>query len=112
MGDMHELGLTQNIVEIVAEHANGRRVKRVTVEIGRFAGVTIDSVRFCFDLAAQGTVLEGALLEINDIEGRARCGTCGREFVQDALYTRCSCGGQDFTRISGTELRVKSYELA
>jgi len=25
---------------------------------------------------------------------------------------RCSCGGQDFKRISADELRVKSYELA
>ena len=109
---MHELGLTQSIVEIVAEQANGRKVRRVTLEIGRFAGVTIDSVRFTFDLAAEGTVLEGALLEIREIEGRALCTDCGQQFVQDTFYTPCPCGGRRFERISGEELLVKQYELA
>jgi hypothetical protein len=36
---MHELGLTQSIVEIVGEHARGRKVKRVTLELGKFSGV-------------------------------------------------------------------------
>ncbi len=109
---MHELGLTQSIVEIVAEHANGRKVKRVTLDVGKFAGVMSDSVRFCFDLAAEGTVLEGATLEIREIDGRALCAACGTEFVQETLYMPCPCGARDFERISGEELLVKEYELA
>lgn len=109
---MHELGLTQSIVEIVAEHANGRKVRRVLLEVGRFSGVAIESIRFCFDLAAEGTALEGALLEIREIEGHACCAGCGRQFVQDTLYTPCPCGVSDVKRISGEEFRVKEYELA
>ena len=90
---MHELALTQSIVETVAEHAQGRRVRRVTLEIGRLAGVEMDSLRFCFELATEGTALEGAALDIREIEGRVLCKACGREFVQDALYTPCPCGG-------------------
>jgi hydrogenase nickel incorporation protein HypA/HybF len=108
---VHELGLTQSIVEIVGDHANGRKVKRVTLEVGKFAGVMSDSVRFCFDLATQGTALEGASLEIRVIEGRALCTACGRKFVQQTIYTACPCGSDDFERISGGELLVKEYEL-
>ena len=109
---MHELGLTQCIVEMVGDHAKGRRVKRVALEVGKFAGVMTESVRFCFDLATQGTALEGASLEIREIEARARCAACGNEFVQHMLYMACPCGARDFKRISGDELLVKEYELA
>ena len=108
---MHELALTQSIVESVAEHAQGRRVRRVTLEIGRLAGVELDPLRFCFDLATEGTTLEGATLDIREIAGRARCTSCGREFVQEpsnALPLR----GHEVERLSGDDLRVKEYELA
>lgn len=109
---MHELGLAQNIVEMVAEHAEGRRISRIILDIGVFAGVSIDAMRFCFDLATEGTALEGARLEINEIEGRARCQDCGRSFVQESVYMPCPCGAHAFLRVSGEEFRVKSYELA
>src|SRR6478735_3894405 len=75
--DMHELALTQSIVEMVAEHAQGRTVKRVTLEVGKLTCVMPDALRFCFDLVAAGTALDGAKLDIREIEGRARCATWG-----------------------------------
>ena len=66
---MHELGLTRNIVSIVAEHAAGRRVRKVCVAIGPLACVEREALSFCFDLVAEGTVLEGATLEFLDAEG-------------------------------------------
>jgi hydrogenase nickel incorporation protein HypA/HybF len=61
---MHELGITRNIVAIVAEAANGRRVVKVTLEIGAQAGVLSDAIAFCFDVVAKGTPVEGAVLDI------------------------------------------------
>lgn len=61
---MHELGITRNIVAIVAEAANGRRVVKVTLEIGAQAGVMSDAIAFCFDVVAKGTPVEGAILDI------------------------------------------------
>jgi hydrogenase nickel incorporation protein HypA/HybF len=109
---MHELGITQSIVAIVAEHAAGRPVKRVVVEIGTLAGVMADAVQFCFDTVVQGTPLEGAVLEIRRIEARARCGSCGTEFSQAALFSPCPCGSHVIERLSGEELNVKEYEIA
>ena len=109
---MHELVLTQSIVEMVAKHAQGRTVKRVTLEVGKLTCVMPDALRFCFDLVAAGTALDGAKLDIREIEGRARCAACGEEFTQHTLYTGCPCGALDFARLSGEELRIKEYELA
>jgi hydrogenase nickel incorporation protein HypA/HybF len=66
---MHELGISRNIVAIVGEAAAGRRVRRVTVEIGQRSGVMAHAVRFCFDVAASGTALEGAELDIRETAG-------------------------------------------
>ena len=108
---MHELALTQSVVEMVIEHAQCRCVRSVTLEIGKFTCVTPDAIRFCFDVATTGTPLEGASLEITEIEARARCGVCGETFVQETLWAACRCGSHDFKRISGEELRVKEYEV-
>lgn len=108
---MHELGITQNIVAIVSEAANGRKVRRVTLEIGELSGVMADAVAFCFDVVAQGTVLEGASLDIRPIRGRARCNDCGAEFDTVALYTPCACGSRHLERLQGEELNIKTMEL-
>ncbi len=109
---MHELGITQNIVAIVCEHAKGKPVARVVLEVGQLAGVMSDAVRFCFDVVAKETALEGATLEIREIPARARCGACGNEFTQRSLYEPCPCGSRDFERVSGEELNVKEFAFA
>ncbi len=108
---MHELGITRNIVAIVDEAAKGRRVVRVTLEVGKLSGVVSDAIAFCFDVVTVGTALEGASLEIHEIEGRARCDLCGREIVTETLFEPCPCGSLLLTRLQGDELNVKSMEL-
>jgi hydrogenase nickel incorporation protein HypA/HybF len=108
---MHELALAESIVDMVAGHAASRRVRRITVEIGALACVMPDALRFCFGLAAAGTVLEGARLEIAEVRASARCRACGNTFFQDTFWTACPCGERDFERLTGEELRVKEYEL-
>ncbi|MCZ7685574.1 MAG: hydrogenase maturation nickel metallochaperone HypA [Sandaracinaceae bacterium] len=109
---MHELGLTREIVSVVAERAGARRVTRVVLEIGKLSAVMPDAVRFCFELCARGTRLEGASLEIVEPAGRARCRACGRTVELERPYGECACGSCDLEWISGGELRVVAMELA
>jgi hydrogenase nickel incorporation protein HypA/HybF len=67
---VHELSITRNVVAIVSERAVGQRMTRVRLEIGRLSAVVPDSIRFCFDICAQGTPLEGAELEIVESAGQ------------------------------------------
>lgn len=66
---MHELGITAEIVDIATRYAAREKVRRVVVEIGRETAVLPDAVRFCFDLCAEGTLVEGAALEIVEMAG-------------------------------------------
>lgn len=108
---MHELGLTQNIVSIVSQHAKGARVKRVSLEIGKLSAVVPDAIRFCFDICAQGTELENAELEIIEIAGRLRCQDCQLIIEINQVYGPCGCGSWNTKPIAGQELRVKEMEL-
>jgi hydrogenase nickel incorporation protein HypA/HybF len=109
--DMHELSITCNIVELVAEAAKGRKVHRVTVEIGQLSGVMPDSISFWFPEVARGTKVAEASLEIREIPGLAWCEACGAEFPTPSLLATCPCGSFRFRRLKGEELTVKSIEL-
>ncbi len=108
---MHELGIAQEIVAIIAEHASGSRVTRVVLEIGRNALILPDSIRFCFELCSEGTAAQGASLEIVDVLARARCRDCGVEFVLDQPFGLCDCGSADLQWLSGDEIKVKEMEI-
>lgn len=108
---MHELGITENIVTIVSEKAGNTRVKRVMLEIGRLSAVMPDAIRFCFDVCAQGTVLEGAELEIAEIAGLGRCCACGAQIKLKMLAGVCSCGSLDIECLQGKELNIKEIEV-
>jgi hydrogenase nickel incorporation protein HypA/HybF len=66
---VHELGITQEIVDVCAARANGAKVVRVVVEIGARSGVMADAVRFAFEVCSKDTSLEGADLEIVERAG-------------------------------------------
>jgi hydrogenase nickel incorporation protein HypA/HybF len=108
---MHELGITRNIVAIVSEHAGSARVKRVAVEIGKLSAVMPDAIRFCFEVCARGTPLEGAELEIREIAGRGRCRACGETFDLALPFGRCGCGSAQVQCIAGEEMNIKEMEV-
>lgn len=108
---MHELGLAQEIVQIVVERAAGARVTTVVLEIGKLAAVLPDAVRFCFDLCAEGTVLEGASLVIVETPGRARCRDCASEVALERPFGRCACGGSNLEWLAGEELKIRNIEV-
>jgi hydrogenase nickel incorporation protein HypA/HybF len=111
---LHELAISEAIVSQVCEHVGATKVRRVVLEIGRLSAVVPDAVRFCFDLAAQGTVLEGAALEILEIAAFGQCRHCGLSApVEDSLTRWCDgCGSMDVDFIRGRELRIKSVEVS
>jgi hydrogenase nickel incorporation protein HypA/HybF len=109
---MHELSLTQGIVDAIGDRLGSRRVLMVRLEIGKLSGVVVDSIRFCFDLVVAGTSLEGARLEIVEPSGRARCRACASEFATDDPILLCPCGSSDVEVLAGTQLLIKAVQLA
>lgn len=113
---MHELSICHGVVRILEEQAkaaNFSKVLKVRLEVGCFAGVEPSALHFGFDVAAAGTVAEGAMLEIVNLPGRACCFTCSANFtVSDRLADCPRCGGARLSITGGDELRVKDLEVA
>jgi len=108
---MHELAITQSVVDMVVERTAGRRIKTVRLQVGRLSGVMPDAVRFCYELVAAGTPLEESVLEIDHTAGSGHCRTCGEDFVLDQLILLCPCGSADVQIVTGQELLVTSVEM-
>ncbi|PKW15877.1 hydrogenase maturation nickel metallochaperone HypA [Saccharopolyspora spinosa] len=108
---MHELGITQSIVDAVLDAVEEPTIKCVHLEVGRLSGVVPDAIRFCFELVADGTRLASARLDITEPAGRGECRSCAREIDMDDLITRCACGGVDIAVLAGQELRIKAVEV-
>jgi hydrogenase nickel incorporation protein HypA/HybF len=108
---MHELSIAESIVDAVCEKAAGRTVHRVTVRIGALTAVVPDAMRFCFDLVCEGTVADGARLEIEQRAGAASCRSCGAEVELVDLVLLCPCGSADLAVTAGRELQIVSMEV-
>lgn len=108
---MHELAISQSLVDAVAERTDGASVIAVNLRVGLLAGVVPDAMQFCFELVTEGTALQGARLEIEKIPGRAVCRTCEDEFDLGDLILLCPCGSADVEVVSGRELAVHSVEV-
>ena len=109
---MHEMAITQSVVDAIVTRLGDAAVKTVRLEIGRLSGVVPDAVRFCFDLVTAGTSLDGAELEIDEPHGRVACRGCGTEFDSDEVLALCPCGSADVELLRGRELRIRSVEVA
>jgi hydrogenase nickel incorporation protein HypA/HybF len=112
---MHELAISERIVAAITERLGDARVTRVVLEVGSLSGVVPDAVRFCFDVCAQGTTLDGAALDIVTLPARARCSSCAAEseivdLVTDLLAV-CPCGSICLEVMGGQELRIKEVEV-
>ena len=108
---MHELAITQSVVDMVAERTAGRQVSLVRLEVGGLSGVVPDAMEFCYDLLIGGTPLEGSTLVIEQIPGVAHCRACRQDFGLDDLILLCPCGSAEVEVIAGRELQVLSVEL-
>ena len=112
---MHELSLAGSIVDIVEEYVPAgqrRAVKSVRLKVGVQAGVVIDSLEFCFSAITTHTSLEGARLEVERVPFSLTCRSCNSTISDSNGILRCpSCGGNEVSIISGTELQVTEIEL-
>lgn len=108
---MHELAITQSIVEMLEEQLPGGRITMVRLEIGKLSGIVPDSVRFCFDVVIAGTRLQGAQLEILEPAGEGRCRTCGDDLRLEDFIILCPCGSADVAVSGGDQLRIRAAQV-
>jgi hydrogenase nickel incorporation protein HypA/HybF len=108
---MHELSIADAILQIALTHADGRRIEAIEVKVGHLRQVVPDALEFAFTLVSEGTLAEGAALQLEHIPavGVCRCGT-STEF--DGFPLACgACGSLDVELVRGEELLVDALTM-
>lgn len=113
---MHELSIAHSLVEIAAQaaaKAQARRVLEVHLRIGALSGVEPGALLFCYDLAAEGTLLQGSKLILLELPMVLHCDVCAADVEQpDVQRFRCPrCGTPTGDLRQGRELEVASLEI-
>jgi hydrogenase nickel incorporation protein HypA/HybF len=111
---MHEMAITQSLLEISlaeAAKAGAGRVTVIRLKVGALTGIVPDSVAFYLDMLAKGTPAEGARLVAEVVPVTARCPACDHTFpVEDLVFLCPRCGGPA-QLATGRELAVESLEV-
>jgi hydrogenase nickel incorporation protein HypA/HybF len=112
---MHELGVTENIVNIAltkAGEVQAKKVIRINVVVGELSGFVSDCIQFYFDSLSKDTIAQEAVLHFESVPAQLRCRNCSTIFhPQDALWSCPRCQGQSVEILKGRELYIESMEV-
>jgi hydrogenase nickel incorporation protein HypA/HybF len=114
---MHELSVTQNILEIAIDYARrnqANQILEIHLQIGEITDFDDEWLQRYFDFVSKGTLAEGARLHITRTPAQLQCRSCSFKFLLDrkTWSSQCpSCGSKDTELISGRELRVEALEV-
>ena len=96
---MHSLAMAQDILEAAlteAEKHNAKHIKAISVKIGDKHFTESDSLQFCLEAAAKGTIAEEARIEVELMGTTAKCLKCGLVFPVEAHLPICPrCGNRN-----------------
>ncbi|WP_424535714.1 hydrogenase maturation nickel metallochaperone HypA [Sphaerisporangium viridialbum] len=110
---MHEYGIAESILAAVEGRADGRRIRRARVQVGALLRVAEPSINDAWALVAEGTVAEGARLDLVTLPVRLTCRACGNTATSVDPYAVCpACGATDVDTEGGDDLVLESIQLA
>ena len=112
---MHEFGLVAGILDAANEaaaHAHATSVLEIHLKIGVMTEAVEEALVFAFEVLSEGTLCEGAKLDIEMVPPRSRCLACGHEFEHDRFHRGCpACDSLATELIAGREMLISSIEV-
>lgn len=112
---MHEYPITQQIIKIAEDNAKANhaaKIVKIELVVGELSGFIGDSIQMYFDAISEGTLAEGAVLEIKYIKPKLKCESCGSYFERKRYSFECpDCGGQGAPTEIGKEFYIKDIEI-
>ncbi len=112
---MHELAVTESILEIAVRHAQGKNVGRITdlyLVIGQWSSIVDDSVQFYWDIISDGTLAKGATLHFRRVPVVLTCQDCGNEYQPASEEFACpNCGGTHARVKTGEEFQLEAIDV-
>jgi len=112
---MHELPVTESILEIALRHANQVQAKKITdlhLVMGQLSSLVDDSIQFYWEIIAKDTIAEGAKLHFKRIPLEMKCNDCDYRYHPSEIDFICpNCTSYKVSIIAGKEFYMDSIEI-
>lgn len=112
MNPMHELPVTQSILDLALQHAGGRRVTDIHLVIGELSKFVDDSIQFYWEIIARDTPAQGAQLHFRRVSAQFQCTACLETYPPDGHEFSCPhCGSARVRIIAGEEFSLEAIDV-
>jgi hydrogenase nickel incorporation protein HypA/HybF len=112
---MHELSIAMSIVEMAQEEAGRRKIEidAVYLDLGMLSGVVKEALLFSYEMACDGTALQGSRLVVKEIPIEVYCPACDKQRTLSSMQWFCcpECGAPTSQVIHGKELTITALEV-
>lgn len=112
---MHELSVTQNILEIALRHANeagAQRIVSLELAIGELTSIVPDSVQFYWEIIAKDTIAEAATLNFKRLPAELLCLDCQTRFCPtEDVFTCPACASAKVQVVAGREFFLEAIQV-
>ena len=112
---MHELAVTENIVNIAlskAAEVQATKIIKISIVIGELSGFVPDCIEFYFESISKETIAEKAKLDFEITSARFRCRDCSTiSSSEDLIWTCPKCQSHKLEVVGGQEFYIKDLEI-
>ena len=113
---MHELPVTQSILEIALRHAQKADAKRITdlhIVMGELSKLVDESIQFYWDIIAKDSIAEGAKLHFRYVPAEFQCMACFEKYhPNDTDEFQCpNCGAVGVKIVAGEEFSLEAIDV-
>jgi hydrogenase nickel incorporation protein HypA/HybF len=112
---MHELSITESLLNTASDYARKNNAKKVTVlnlVIGELSGIVDESIQFYWNMISENSICERSILHFEKRKAIMICLSCQKEFELAGELSPCpSCSSMDLKFLTGNEFLLESIEI-
>ena len=109
---MHELSLCQAIAETALDHAEGRAVTRISLQVGHFRQVVPETLQSCWQMRRADGPMANCVLDVDYVPATVDCHDCSETTRLEEPLLRCDdCVSTDVVLMSGDEFLILSIDV-
>jgi len=112
---MHELPVSQNILDISLKYANRENATKITkiyIVIGQLSSFIDESIQFYWDIISKDSIAEGAKLVFTRVPAEFRCKICNSNFPFSETHFSCpNCENNQLEIVKGKEFFLDSIDI-
>jgi hydrogenase nickel insertion protein HypA len=109
---MHEFSIASQIADNIKEHAKGKKIEKINIQIGSLSGVFKESLEFYLQSLLKEFQSEEPVFHFTPVSASMTC-ECGFQFIAENLLNACpKCRGFKRSITAGKDCFVESIEVS